>query len=91
MATALQHKKIEKTVKGFANHRRLQILELLNETGGLSVDDISQNLNVNFMTISDHARKLSDVGLIEKKYKGRFVINTITKLGKHILSFCKML
>ncbi len=87
---SLQHKKIEKVVKGFANHRRIQILELLEKTPNLSVDDISKNLNVSFFTISDHARKLYDTGLIEKKHKGRFVINTITKTGKDILSFCKM-
>ena len=86
----LQYKKIEKIVKGFANHRRIQILELLEKTPSLSVDDISQNLNVGFFTISDHVRKLADAGLVEKKYKGRFVIHSLTKLGRSILSFCKM-
>lgn len=88
---SLQYKKIEKTVKGFANHRRIQVLELLEKTPNLSVNDISQNLDVNFVTIADHVRKLSDTGLVEKKYKGRFVIHTVTSRGKHILSFCKML
>ena len=87
----LPHKKIEKVVKGFANHRRIQILELLEKNPDLSVDQISQNLNVNFMTISDHVRKLADAGLVDKKYKGRIVMNTLTKEGKNILSFCKML
>ncbi len=86
----LKYKKIEKVVKSFANHRRIQILELLEESSGLSVDGISQNLNVSFFTISDHIRKLSDAGLVEKRNKGRFVINSITKTGKNILSFCKM-
>ena len=88
---ALPYKKIEKIVKGFANHRRIQILQLLDKTPGLSVDDISQSLNVNFTTISDHIRKLSDSALVHKEYKGRFVMHTVTKLGRHILSFCKML
>jgi len=87
----LQYKKIEKIVKGFANHRRIQILELLEKNPDLSVDQISQSLNVNFMTISDHIRKLSDTGLVQKTYKGRIVMNTLTKEGKNILSFCKML
>jgi len=86
----LQYKKIEKIVKGFANHRRIQILKLLEELPDLSVDDIAQNLNVDFFTISDHVRKLADTGLVDKKHKGRFVINSITKRGKYILSFCKM-
>jgi len=87
---SLQYKKVEKIVKGFANHRRIQILELLDKNPNLSVDDIAQNLNVNFVTIADHIRKLADVDLIDKKYKGRFVLHTITKKGKYILSFCKM-
>lgn len=87
---SLQYKKIEKIVKGFANHRRIQILELLDKTSNLSVDEISQNLNVGFFTISDHIRKLADAGLVEKNYKGRFVLHSLTKRGKYILSFCKM-
>lgn len=88
---SLQYKKIEKIVKGFANHRRIQVLELLKKTPDLSVDDISQNLNVGFFTISDHIRKLADTGLVNKQYKGRFVIHSLTKIGKSVLSFCKML
>ena len=87
---SLQYKKIENIVKGFANHRRIQILELLEKTPNLSVDDISQNLDVGFFTISDHIRKLADTGLVDKKYKGRFVIHSLTKRGNSILSFCKM-
>lgn len=87
---SLPYKRIEKIVKGFANHRRIQILELLSQTPHLSVDDISQNLNVDFYTISDHIRKLFDAGLLDKKYKGRFVLHNLTKRGKFILSFCKM-
>jgi predicted transcriptional regulator len=86
----LEYKKIEKIVKSFANHRRIQILELLEKDGVISVEGISNKLNVGFFTISDHIRKLSDGGLVEKKYKGRFVMNGITKKGKYILSFCKM-
>jgi CRISPR locus-related DNA-binding protein len=86
----LEYKKIEKIIKSFANHRRIQILELLGNKQGLSVDNIAKELNVGFFTISDHIRKLSDSGLVEKKNKGRFVINNITKKGNYILSFCKM-
>jgi len=86
----LNYKKIEKIVKGFANHRRVQILELLSKSQNLSVDQISQNLNVDFYTISDHIRKLADAGIISKKNKGRFVLHSLTKRGKNILSFCKM-
>jgi DNA-binding transcriptional ArsR family regulator len=87
---SLPYKKIEKIVKGFANHRRIQVLELLSKNPDLSVEQVSELLEVDFFTISDHLRKLKDSGLIQKKYKGRFVIHSLTVLGKTILSFCKM-
>ncbi len=88
---SLQYKKIEKMVKGFANHRRIQILELVKIKPGLTVDKIAESLNVNFMTVSDHIRKLSDAGLVSKQKKGKYVVHTLTKQGNNILSFCKML
>ena len=39
--------KLERIVKGFANHRRLQILDLLKKEPELTVDDISERLNIN--------------------------------------------
>lgn len=87
---SLKYKKIEKMVKAFANHRRIQILELLESDSNMTVDGISKRLEVGFFTISDHIRKLYDAGLVEKRYRGRFVLNSITKSGKKILSFCKM-
>ena len=87
----LKYKRIEKIVKGFANHRRIQVLELLEKYPDSSVDNISESLNVNFVTIADHIRKLSEAGLVEKNYKGRFVLHRLNAKGKHILSFCKML
>lgn len=87
---ALPYKKIEKIVKGFANHRRVHIIELLSKSPDLSVDQITQNLHTDFHTTSDHIRKLADADIVEKRYKGRFVLHNLTKRGKNILSFCKM-
>jgi DNA-binding transcriptional ArsR family regulator len=88
---SIGYKKVEKIVKGFANHWRIQILELLANNSHLSVDQITQNLGGNFMTISVHIKKLSDAGLVDKQYKGRFVLHNLTKRGRDILTFCKML
>lgn len=88
---SLNYKKLEKVVKGFANHRRLEVIELLSKYPNLSVDQISQNLDVNFATISDHVRKLADAGIVEKRYKGQMVLNKLTKKGKDIMIFCKIL
>ena len=88
---ALKYKKIEKVVKGFANHWRIKILNLLNKNPDLSVEQIAENLDANFITTSVHIRKLADAGLVAKKYKGGFVLHTLTKRGQDIITFCKML
>jgi DNA-binding transcriptional ArsR family regulator len=88
---AINYKKAEKIVKGFANHWRIRILELLKKSPDLSVDQITENLGANFVTTSVHIRKLADAGLVAKRYQGRFVLHNLTKRGKDILIFCKML
>ena len=88
---AIKYKKVEKIVKGFANHWRIRILALLNKNPDLSVDQITENLDANFITISVHLKRLHDVGLITKKYKGRFVLHSLTRRGREILIFCRML
>ncbi|OHA62593.1 MAG: hypothetical protein A2117_00950 [Candidatus Wildermuthbacteria bacterium GWA2_46_15] len=86
-----QFKQWERVVKGYANHRRLEILNLLEHSPRLSVLDIAEHLRVNFKTISEHSRRLALAGLLEKKYEGKIVRHTITKLGKDILKFLRML
>ena len=89
--SADQRRRIEHIIKGAANHRRLQILELLDERPDLSVLDIAEILNVDFRTISQHTRRLDRANLIIKRYEGRVVHHKLTSLGKDILTFCRML
>ena len=48
----METRALEKIVKGFANHRRIEILALISRQPNLSVLDISDELRVNFKTIS---------------------------------------
>ena len=82
--------KIERLVKGFANHRRIEILFLLEKEPELSVDEISERLKVNFNTISDHIRKLAQSGLVMKRSDGKSIRHALSDKGKAILSFCKV-
>jgi predicted transcriptional regulator len=82
--------KLERIIKGFSNHRRIEILFLLGQKPELSVDDISKILKVNFNTISDHIRKMSQSGLIMKRSDGNSIRHALTSRGKSILSFCKI-
>jgi Mn-dependent DtxR family transcriptional regulator len=87
----LNTKRLQGIVKGFANHRRIEIMDLLETNSGLSVTDISDRLKVNLKTISEHTRRLTSAGLVEKRYKGAAVLNTLTPLGLIILKFLRTL
>ena len=84
----MNYRKIEKVVKGFANHRRINILYLLKQEPELSVSDISKKLKINFRTTSDHIGKLARAGLLIKRYDNNSVRMKLTNLGKSILAFC---
>ena len=59
MATDGTYRRLERIVKGFANHRRLQILDLLRREPELSVEEISERLGIGYVNASDHVRKLA--------------------------------
>jgi len=84
-------RKIERTVKGFANHRRLEILDLLKRKPELSVEDIAEELHIGYQNASDHVRKLAIAGLVLKRNEGAAVRHKITPKAETILVFCKTL
>ncbi len=84
-------RKIERVIKGAANHRRLQILALLVHHPELSVADVCDRLNIGYINTSDHIRKLFIAGLVLKRSDGNMVRHKITPRGKSILEFCKTL
>jgi predicted transcriptional regulator len=85
------YRDLEKIVKGFSNHRRIQILELIFTNPDLSLIDISSKLRVNFKTVGEHVRKLYLSGLVEKRNRGQAVMHKITDRGKSILMFLRTL
>ncbi len=87
----VNYRKIERVVKGFANHRRIQILDLLSEEPELSVDDIAEKLHIGYENASDHIRKLAIAGLVMKRYEGTSVRHKLTPRAESILVFCKKL
>ena len=91
MPKANQYRKLERIIKGFANHRRLEILELLRRTPELSVDEIAERLNSGYENISDHIRKLAIAGLVLKRGDGRHVRHKLTSRAHDVLTFCKTL
>ena len=82
---------VERIVKGFANHRRIEILELLSKKPEMSLADISKILNINFRTASDHIRKMATAGFVIKRSEGLIVHHKITDKGVSVLGFLKTL
>lgn len=91
MAGEINYRKLERVIRGFSNHRRLEILELLKRQPELSVEDISERLKIGYPNASDHVRKLAIAGLVMKRNEGSSVRHKLTPLGESILVFCKRL
>ena len=82
-------KQLERHCKGVANHRRIDILFLVAENKGISVDEIAEYLKCNLKTISEHTRRLAQAGLVNKQYRGRSVMHTLSPYGIVFYRFLK--
>ena len=91
MTEKVSYRRMERIVKGFANHRRLEILDLLKREPELSVDDISERLGIGYENASDHVRKMTVAGLLLKRNEGPAVRHKLTPRAESILVFCKRL
>ncbi len=85
------YRQLERIVRGFSNHRRIEILRLLEKYPELSVVEISEKLNVNFKTVADHIRRLTIAGLVMKRSSGSSVRHRLTKRGEVVLKFLRTL
>ena len=82
---------LERIVKGVANHRRIEILELLKQSPELSLENISEKLDVNFKTLSEHIKRLAAAGVVLKRYEGHSGRHKITNRGLIILKCLRTL
>ena len=84
-------RKLERIVRGFSNHRRIEIIMLLERKPELSVIEISYELGINFKTASEHIRRLAIAGLVMKRNEGSSVRHALTLTGKLTLKFLRTL
>jgi DNA-binding MarR family transcriptional regulator len=82
-------KQLERHFKGIANHRRIDILFLVNKNDGITLDEIAGHLRGNFKTLSEHTRRLVQAGLLNKTYYGRQVRHSLSPYGKKLLALIK--
>lgn len=82
-------KQMERHLKGMANHYRIRILLLVAERDGITLENIVEVIEANGKTLGEHTRRLYQAGLINKKYRGKFVEHTLSPYGKAFVKFLK--
>lgn len=80
-------KQMERHLKGIANHYRIEILLLIAGQQGVTLEEIVKILGANEKTIGEHTRRLFQAGLIDKKYRGKFVEHKLSPYGKTFVHF----
>ncbi|MCX6741489.1 MAG: helix-turn-helix transcriptional regulator [Candidatus Parcubacteria bacterium] len=80
-------KQMERHLKGVANHHRIEILLAIASEPGLTLEEIIEQVKANEKTIGEHTRRLSQAGLVNKKYKGKFVTHELSIYGKMFVKF----
>jgi len=85
------NRELDRIIKGIANHRRLQVLKLLDKEPKLSVREISEELKSEFKNISAHISKMAIAGLVMKRNEGSIIRHKLTNRGKKILKFVRII
>ena len=80
-------RRLEKLFKGSANHRRIDILLFVEKHKGSLLEDISEGLDANYKTVSQHTEKLVQTGLLNKQYIGRGVSHKLSPYGERFVKF----
>lgn len=78
---------MERHLKGMANHYRIEILLLVAKREGITLEEIVGSLRANQKTIGEHTRRLYTAGLLNKKYRGKFVEHSLSPYGKTFVRF----
>ena len=81
---------MERHLKGISNHYRIGILLLIAEHDSITLEDIVEALDANEKTIGEHTRRLYHAGLLNKKYRGKFVEHTLSPYGKTFVRFLQL-
>jgi len=84
-------RQLERIVKGFANHRRIQIMSLLKAEPELSLSEISTRLKIDIKTASVHVSRLTVAGLVLKRSEGLWVRHRLTRRAEKVLVFLRTL
>lgn len=87
----MKYHRLERMVRGFANHRRIEIMNALHKTPEMSVIEIAERLKINMKTASEHIRRLAIAGLVMKRSDASAVRHKLTGSGTSVLKFLRTL
>lgn len=73
--------------RGVANHRRVQLLRLLDTKPGLSVGQIARQLKLRQPTATEHLKKMIEGGLVIRRRQGTSARIELTDRGRAVLKF----
>ena len=82
-------RQLERHLKGVSNRRRIEILFLVADNRGITVDNIAEKLKSNVKTVSGHLFRLTQAGLIRKGNRGNMVPHELSPYGKIFYKFLK--
>jgi DNA-binding transcriptional ArsR family regulator len=91
MSKSKTAKQMERHLKGVANHHRIEIVLLVATRDGITLESIATALGSSEKTLGEHTRRLVQAGLINKRYRGRYVEHTLSPYGKVFVRFLKSL
>lgn len=83
--------KLAEIAKGFSNKHRIGMLILLQKTSGLSVSELGDVLGISFRVASEHSRRLTQAGLVNKISSAQQVEHVLTPTGKRVAKFLQEL
>lgn len=80
---------MERHLKGISNHYRIEILFFISKRQRLTLEEIVKAIGANEKTLGEHTRRLVNAGLVNKRYRGRFVEHTLSPYGETFVRFLK--
>jgi hypothetical protein len=86
---AKPYRQLERVVRGFSNHRRIQMLETLDARPDLDLLTLARVCGVNVKTAGEHTRRLAAAGLVFKRPKGRSTLHAVSPRGRAALGYLR--
>ncbi|MHB1156501.1 MAG: ArsR/SmtB family transcription factor [Phycisphaerales bacterium] len=83
----LNERQAARVGRGVANHRRVQLLRLLDAKPGLPVGQIARQLKLRQPTATEHVKKMIEGGLVISRRQGASAKIELTDRGRAVLKF----